>query len=621
MLYVGILATGALIGGTTSDEDLLGLSIEQLGQVQVTATSRHASRLADTPASVYVIEGERIRSLGIRTLPEALRLAPNLQVAQVNAAAFAVSARGLKTSLSNKMLVLVDGRPVYTPLFAGVLWDMQDVPMADVDRIEVVSGPGAAAWGANAVNGVINVVMRPASESRGGYASAWASEDGRGVDIGQTVDVAQGPVRIYGKRREHDPSLTASGVEIDDAWTQHQVGFRGDWVVGETNLRVQADAFRAESSERAFGPISASGYNIMARLSGGQAGGAPWSVTGYVDHVHRDDPIVIDDTMRIVSLEAVRTTERGGHRITWGAGLRHARDKSRPGLSARLQPDERDLDWAHVFVQDEIALSPRLVANLGVRLDSNSYTGVEVLPTARLSYTVEPGSIAWGAVSRAVRSPARFDKELFIPVAEPFFIRGGPDFRSETADVAELGYRSQLADWLSFSVTGFHHWYDYLRGGYPAPQGGLFVGNGAKARIWGVEAWATARIAGEWEVAGGLLEMRQRRTLRPGFTGEATLTDQGNDPDRQLVLRGTRRFGERHQVSVFARYVGSLPAPAVDAYAQVDARWSFKASSNVEVGLGARNLFNERHAEMEPSNGLPQSTFARSAFLDARVEW
>lgn len=167
MLYVGILATGALIGGTTSDEDLLGLSIEQLGQVQVTATSRHASRLADTPASVYVIEGERIRSLGIRTLPEALRLAPNLQVAQVNAAAFAVSARGLKTSLSNKMLVLVDGRPVYTPLFAGVLWDMQDVPMADVDRIEVVSGPGAAAWGANAVNGVINVVMRPASESRG----------------------------------------------------------------------------------------------------------------------------------------------------------------------------------------------------------------------------------------------------------------------------------------------------------------------------------------------------------------------------------------------------------------------------------------------------------------------
>jgi outer membrane receptor protein involved in Fe transport len=191
-------------------DDLLALSLEQLGDVEVTATSRRASRPADTPASVHVIGVGQIRALGICTLPEALRLAPNLHVARINASGYAVSARGMKTSLSNKMLVLIDGRPIYTPLFAGVLWDMQDVAMADVERIEVVSGPGAAAWGANAVNGVINIVTRSARESPGGYATAWAGGDGRGFEAGQTVAAgADGAMRLYGKRREQDPSTDA----------------------------------------------------------------------------------------------------------------------------------------------------------------------------------------------------------------------------------------------------------------------------------------------------------------------------------------------------------------------------------------------------------------------------
>ena len=621
-ICTGFLLAAAAASGGNGTDDLLGLSLEQLGDVKVTATSRHASRLAETPASVYVIEGEQIRALGIRTLPEALRLAPNLNVAQINASISAVSARGLKTSLNNKMLVLIDGRPIYTPLFAGVLWDMHDVPMADVDRIEVVSGPGAAAWGANAVNGVINIVMRSAQESTGGFASAWTAEEGRGVEIGQTVAAGtNGAVRLYGRHRVQDPSETASGQPIPDAWTQEQAGFRGDWSFGDNALRVQGDAFRARAPERAFGPIRATGYNVVARWTTRTSNDSEWSVLGYVDQVHRDDPLVFDDTMRIASLEAVQTVTRGGHRITWGAGHRQARDESHGTVFARLSPETRTLRWSHVFVQDEIALSPRLVTNLGVRLDTNSYTGLEVLPTARLSYTTDRGSIVWGAASRAVRSPARFDRDLLVPGNEPFFIRGGPDFQSETVNVAELGYRSQPTDWLSLAVTGFHHWHEGLRGGYAAPQGGVFVGNAAKARVWGVEAWATARIASRWEVAAGVLELRQHRELEDGFTGESTLTGQGNDPEHQVLLRATRRIGERQQVSAFARYVSALPAPRIDAYAQLDARWSYRASEHVEVGVGARNLFDERHAELDPVSALPQSSFGRSAFADLRIDW
>lgn len=623
LLLGALLAASPLPDPPPSDpsDALLGLSLEQLGDVQVTATSRRASRLADTPASVYVIDGETIRALGIRSLPEALRLAPNLQVARINAAGYAVSARGMKTSLSNKMLVMVDGRPIYTPLFAGVLWDMQDVPMADIDRIEVVSGPGAAAWGANAVNGVINIVTRPVKELAGGHVDLWTGAEGRGAEVAQTlVDGEAGGLRLYARRREVDATRDATGGDIPDAWLQSQAGFRGDWASGANTLRLQGDAFRAHATTRPFGALRATGANLTGHWTHEVSATSQWSVQAYYDVVHRNDPQVIDDRMAIADLELVHSFEAGSHHLSWGAGYRQARDDSRRGLLARLQPDSRTLEWAHVFAQDEIALTPRLAADLGVRLDSNRYTGVEVLPTARLAYTGER-SLVWGALSRAVRSPARFDRDFYFPATEPFFIRGGPDFESETADVAEIGLRLQPTDRVSFSVTGFHHRFDNLRGGTPAPQGGLYIANAAKARLWGIEAWATARVAGRWELAGGWLEMRQQRDLKDGFSGAGTLADQGNDPDRQLVMRATRRLGEHQQLSMSARHVGALPAPAVPAYTQVDARWSWRPISQFELGVGAQNLFDQRHAELQPANGLPQSVFGRAAFVDLRVDW
>lgn len=601
---------------------LLALSLEQLGDVQVTATSRRASRLSDTPASVFVIHGDEIRQLGIRSLPEALRLAPNLHVARINASSYAVSARGMKTSLSNKLLVMIDGRPIYTPLFAGVLWDMQAVLIEDIDRIEVVSGPGAAAWGANAVNGVINIVSRPTRELSGGFVEAWAGGEGTGAAAAHTFRAGrEGTVRLYARHSDVDRSQDADGRTVADGWAQDQTGFRADWRRGDDEFHLQGDAFRAESSARPFGAVEASGRNLMGRWTRATSADSQWSVQAYYDFVDRLDPLVIDDRMSIAAVEAVHDTLAGAHHFTWGAGYRHARDESRPGLLARLIPDNRTLEWAHVFVQDQIAVNARLSVDLGLRLDSNTYTGVEVLPTARFSFKRDDGSLVWGALSRAVRSPARFDREFYFPASEPYFIRGGPEFRSEVSNVAELGYRAQPTDRLSLSLTGFHHWHDGLRGGEPAPAGGVFITNAAEGRTYGIEGWATLRAPGQWEIAAGLLELRQRLQLKPGFAGATTIRDQGNDPEHQFLLRATRRIGERQQLSAFARYVSELPDPAVDAYTQIDARWSYMPNDDFELGVGVRNLLDERHAELQPSNGLAQSVFGRSAFVDVRVGW
>lgn len=601
---------------------LLGLSIEELGNVRVTATSRRATRLIDTPASVFVIHREDIRRLGIRSLPEALRLAPNLHVAQINASSHAVSARGMKTSLSNKLLVMVDGRPIYTPLFAGVLWDMQAVPMEDIDRIEVVSGPGAAAWGANAVNGVINIVTRPASETTGGYAKAWAAEDGSGAAVGQSFQAGpDGAVRLYAQRDRIERSSDAQGRTIPDGWTQRQAGFRGDWRRGDDEFRLHGDVFRAESSDRPFGPIDVSGHNLVGRWSRTTSADSQWSLQGYYDVVDRLDPIVIDDRMSIAAVEFVHDSLHDAHRVTWGLGYRHALDESQAGVLARLVPDNRTLKWGHAFIEDQIAVSARLMVDLGVRLDSNSYTGVEVLPSARFSLRRADGDLVWGALSRAVRSPARFDRDFYFPASEPFFIRGGPDFEAEVSNVAELGYRAQPSDRLSVSVTGFHHWHDNLRGGTPAPAGGVFIGNAAEGRTYGAEGWATLRLPGEWELAAGFLELRQRLGLKSGFSGEATVRDQGNDPEHQVLLRATRRMGDRQQISAFARHVSALPDPAIPSYVQLDARWSYTPTNAIEVGVGVRNLLDDRHAELQPSGGFQRSEFGRVAHLDLRVGW
>ncbi|UXI66767.1 TonB-dependent receptor plug domain-containing protein [Tahibacter amnicola] len=327
-LCVVLLAAGLAPSAralTPQTAELADLSLEELTQIQVMSVSRRAERLVDAAASIFVITHEDIRRSSAKTLPEALRLAPNLQVARVNAASYAISARGFNNSLGNKLLVLIDGRIVYTPLFSGVFWDSQEVLLQDIERIEVISGPGATLWGANAVNGVINVITRPAAQTQGGMVSVAAGNAQRAVAVRYGGQVKGVDVRLYAKGIRLDNTTDARHAPQPDAWDSVAAGFRADWRGAEAEMTLQGDVYRGQSEMRTLGPIEVAGANVLARWSRETASGARWRVQGYVDRIERDDPLLFHDRMTIADLEFQHDVPFHRHHIVWGADIgRHA---------------------------------------------------------------------------------------------------------------------------------------------------------------------------------------------------------------------------------------------------------------------------------------------------------
>ena len=619
---IAMPSLGVADAGESDIDQLLRLSLEQLSEVQVTTASRHGQSLASVAASVFVLTGETIRASGARSIGEALQLAPNLHVARTDARGFAISARGLRTTLSNKLLVMIDGRPIYTPLFSGVLWDQQDTLLEDIERIEVVSGPGAAAWGSNAVNGVINVITRTAEETVGGLASAHVGESSHGAAVRQGWRAgADGAARLYALRKRFNATENADGGSVGDGWTQAQVGGRSDWRIGDDTLTVQGDAYSAESDARAVGAVEVAGLNLLARWERVRADGSRWHAQGFVDVVDREDPLVLLDRMEMLDLEVQHTRPLGRHLVVAGAGYRRADDMSQPGASARLVPAEETLEWLNVFIEDTFAVSDRLEVDLGLRVEHNSYTGAEFLPSARMAWRASDHALFWASASRAVRAPARFDRALFFPVEEPFLIRGGPGFRAEVAEVVELGYRGQHGDAFNLSATLFHHWHDRLRAGRPADAGGVEIANGVEGRSYGLEAWATWRVASAWELGLGILEVRHDLELSEGFDNSNALRDQGNDPEHQVMLRLTRNLPNEQQLFLHLRHVSSLPDPFVPSYTSLDARWRWAPTPDTEIGLSADNLLGESHVEFPPRAGYAPTVFGRSLSLDFRIDW
>ena len=624
--FVGLLtvfpSVQAQEGGTLAD-----YSLEQLADIVVSSVARQDTSLAQAPASVYVISGAEIRRSGAATLPEALRLAPNLQVARADAHDYAISARGFGSTLANKLLVLIDGRSVYSPLFSGVFWDTQDVVMADVERIEVISGPGATIWGANAVNGVINIITRAARDTQGGQLVLRGGGDGASGSLRHGGELgAGGHYRVYAKALHRDDVASEAGPLRGTGWRRRQAGFRADWERAGGSFTVSGDVYDGTMGETAAPRTTIGGANLLARAVRTLDDGSTLRVQAYLDHSRRRQPVG-SQRLETADLEFQHDLAVGARqRLAWGGGVRFSHDRIRSSPWLRMVPENRNLRWANLFVQDEIALGESLRFTAGARTEHNVFSGVEWLPSARLAWRAAPDTLLWAAASRTVRAPSRLERDLRLvagsdPDGSPrYAIEGGPGFVSETARVIELGYRAQPAPSLSVSATLFHSDYDRLRTLEAQPGLPARFENRAEGLARGLEAWASWQPMRGWRLAGGAV----LQDIRIGANADSRDRSRvaglaANDPKHYWSLRSAHELARGVQLDLSLRHTSGLTQPAVPGYHELDARIAWQARPNLEIALVGRNLLHDEHAEFgEP--GVRQ-TFERSLTMSAILQF
>ncbi len=618
-------------GKTILASNLADMSFEELANIQITSVSKKAERLADAAASVFVITAEDIRRSGAISLPEALRLAPNLQVAQASSSGYAISARGMNGSNSsapNKLLVMIDGRSVYTPLFSGVFWDVQDVMLEDVERIEVISGPGGILWGVNAVNGVINIITHSAKNTEGPLLIAGAGNSGSDVAFryGGTLG-GDGNYRIYGKRLDRKHTSREDGAEVRDAWHKNQVGFRADWDRPGGQLTVQGNAYSGGIGQPepgaiaisgvnlALDTISVSGTNLTTRWTHFLEDGANLSFQAYYDRTKRTIPPTFSETLDIVDLQFQHSMQQAGmHSVTWGANYRYSMDRVSNSQYFAFLPADVDQKWASIFAQDEMALRDDLRLTIGARLERNDYTGNEFLPSARLAWKFAPDHMLWTAASRAVRAPSRLDRDAYIPGAPPFLLDGGRNARSEVAQVYEIGYRGKPAARLTYSVTAFHNVYDHLRTQEIAPSGTFLVfANEMEGKASGIEMWSTYQALPSWRLSAGFTALNERLRLKPGSNDIAGPNASGKNPEHTWQVRSTWNIAEDRELDFTVRHVAALQDPAVPSYTAVDARFGWQLQPDLELSVTGQNLLDS-HAEYGPvatRSEIPRSIFVK----------
>lgn len=608
----GCLALVALLSAPVLAQSLVPLassltelSLEELANIEITSVSKKPEGLNNAPASVYVITANDIRRYGATSLPEALRLAPNLLVAQVSADQYAISARGFNGTISNKLQVLIDGRIVYTPLFSGVFWDAQDVLLDDVERIEVISGPAAALWGANAVNGVINVITRNAADTQGTLVNLGGGNREANVAARHGGELGEnGHYRAYTKWIGRQETEQADHADVDDDWERHQAGFRLDWQSGGDNLRFQGDLYRGRLDQTAPGSREIEGANLVARWQRELPSGARLSLGGYHDYRMRDYPGFFTEHLNTSQIDLLYNLPAiGRHQLQWGMDYRYSMDRVSNSDTAAFLPAHEYLDWISLYGQDAIRLNDNLHLLVNARIEHNDYTGAELMPAARLSWTPGDDQLLWGAVSRSVRTPSRIDRDFYSPGDAPFLLQGGHDFRSETATTYELGYRLQPNQRLSWSVTVFHSDYDHLRTVEPTGGGQLMIDNGLEGSSTGVETWGSFQAAENWRLSAGFITLKQRLHLKSGSADINDGNSEGNDPSHQWQLRSQADLGRNVYFDAMLRRVGKLPDPSVPDYMALDMRLAWLIQPDLELSLNGKNLLDPQHPEF----GYPSS--------------
>ncbi len=624
VLLCTLLLTSATVQAAAphyATSELLDLSLEDLSDLTISSVSKRPEKLSKVAASAYVITSEAIRRSGATSLPEVLRLAPNLLVARVGNNKYAISARGFNSTTANKLQVLIDGRIAYTPLYSGVFWDVQDVLLQDIERIEVISGPGATTWGSNAVNGVISIITRPAADTQGGLVVAGVGniEQGAALRYGGTL-ASGGHYRVYGKAENDNQSTRESGGGADDDAQRGQLGFRAD-PYGDGHLSVQGNVYEGRQEQPSKHDIETRGLNFLTRWQHNLMDGSQVQLQAYYDRTERDQPGVFSETLDILDIELQRGLTLGTHqKIVWGVGHRSAWDDVNNSSALAFLPAEKHLSWNHIFLQDEVSLQPDLKLTLGGRLEHNSYTGLEFMPNARLAWHATDQDLLWISLAHTVRTPSRLDRDFFVP-APPLTpqLAGGPEFESETADTFEIGYRGQRFSRLNYSLTAFYSDYDKLRTLEPTGTGSFELSNGLQAQTYGLEAWGDYQVSERWRLSAGALRLNEDFKLKPGSADVNGGKAEAHDPSHQWMLRSHFNPDSAHELDLTLRHVGKLSSTNVPAYTALDIRYGWKPADNVELSVTAWNLLDPAHSEFGSASNRIETE--RSVYLELQLRY
>ncbi len=592
----------------------------------VVSVSRRAERLSAASAAITVITAEDIRRSGATQLPEVLRLAPNLEVAQASSHQWAVSARGFNNALANKLLVMIDGRTVYTPLFAGVFWDVQDVLLEDIDRIEVISGPGGTLWGANAVNGVINVITKSAKETQGGLVLGGGGQELNGI-AGVRYGGQLAPdvyYRVYGKYFDRDSTVFADGREATNAWFMGRGGFRLDWEApGENLLTFQGDYYQGGVAQPHAPHLNLGGGDLIGRWTHRFSEESDLRVQMFYDHTHRRIPHTFAEDLDTYDLDAQHRFAVGErNRVVWGLGYRIFWDDVRNSPDLAFLPPHLNRQVFSTFVQDTVELiEDTLNLTMGSKFEHNDYSGFELQPNARLAWLPASGQTVWAAVSRAVRTPSRIDRDLHVPGVPPYsVIQGGRGFESEKLIAYELGYRAQPATPLTVSLTGFYHDYDDVRSAEPVAPPEPFpvrIGNGLRGETYGAELAADCLVTDWWRLRPGYTELQVHLRPKPDSRDVTNGSGESHDPNRSFSLWSLWDLPAHIEFDSGFRYVAAIANQDVPAYVELDARLAWHPRPDLEVAIAGQNLLHAHHAEF----GAPANRFEIPRVIYGKVTW
>jgi iron complex outermembrane receptor protein len=652
-------AAGAQVapaGSPAPKRDLTELSLDELANITVTSVSKKSEGRSTVQAALHVLTREDIRRSGATTLPEILRLVPGVEVARLDSDHWSVGVRGFGDQFSKSVLVLIDGRNVYTPLFAGVFWAVQDLVLADVERIEVIRGPGGTVWGANAVNGVVNIITRSAADTHGTYASLGGGSVDQGIaEVRYGRGHGRFDYRAYGKAFIRGPQHHADGHNFDE-WKAVQFGGRADWTPGpddaftfqgdlyttDVGQRIAVSSFSPPGIATTEDPLDAWGANLLARWRRRLRGSGELQVEAYYDRTSLSAPN-LREVRNTLDIDVVHhATLPAAIEITSGLGARLSpSDVTQTTATFLLDPRQSTTSIYSAFVQGEIPIiRDRLSMTLGSKLERHDTSGLEIQPAARLAYRVHPEHTVWAAVTRAVRTPSRLERDvrlaIFVKDPPPSFLQidGNKDFRSETLIGYEVGYRALLTRRLYFDLAAFHNEYDDLQsfGAFsltvdpvpPPPHITLHLpyDNGVRGSSEGFEVSLDSTPARWWQVKAGYGYLDLELEKKPSATDTlgAVAAYEGSTPRHSVTLQSRLDLPAGLQFDQTYRYVAALPYQRISSYHSLDLRAAWRLPRGVEFAVVGQNLLQASHAEFEHDHD-PQVVVLIRRSVYAQIAW